>query len=253
MLGESLPLKELVHDPSITGIQLPLNLGTVGDIHADTIILSWTAMGLILLSCSAITSNLTIEGPGGKGQGILEGLYTFILDIAKGSIGDHRYKPYMPLLCGLFMFILASNLIGILPYQVLEHMSWWPHVDGKHFEVAAATTDFNVTAGLAGLAIVTYLVSGALAHGHHYVGLFLWKPIAPLEWLDLVVRPATLALRLLLVITADEMLRSAFLGMCPVILPSFVMAFEVFIAVVQAFVFTLLTSIYIGAAVADHH
>lgn len=71
MLGESLPLKELVHDPSITGIQLPLNLGTVGDIHADTIILSWTAMGLILLSCSAITSNLTVEGPGGKGQGIL--------------------------------------------------------------------------------------------------------------------------------------------------------------------------------------
>jgi F-type H+-transporting ATPase subunit a len=253
MLGESLPLKELVHDPAITGIQLPLGLGTVGDIHADTIILSWVAMAAILLGCAAISSNLKVDRPGGAGQAVLESLYTFILDIARGSIGEHRYRPYMPLLCGLFMFILASNLIGILPYQVLEHMPWWPHVHGKHFEVAAATTDFNVTAGLAALAIITYLGSGVMVHGHHYVGLFLWKPIAPLEWLDLVVRPATLALRLLLVITADEMLRSAFLGMCPVILPSLVMAFEVFIALVQAFVFTLLTSIYIGAAVAEHH
>lgn len=117
----------------------------------------------------------------------------------------------------------------------------------------SAITDFNVTAGLAALAIVTYLASGVKVHGHHYVGLFFWKPIAPLEWLDLVVRPATLALRLLLVITADEMLRSAFLEMCPVLLPSAVMAFEVFIALVQAFVFTLLTSIYVGAAVAEHH
>lgn len=253
MLGKNLPLSELMHDPSLTQMQLPLGLGTVGDIHADTVILSWTAMIAILASCAMVTSNLVVEGPGGRGQAILEGLYTFIADIAKGAIGDHRFKTYMPLLCGLFMFILASNLIGIFPYQVFEHMQGWPHVHGEHFEVAAATTDFNVTAGLAAIAILTYLGSGVMVHGFEYIKLFCLKPIAPLEWLDLVVRPATLALRLLLVITADEMLRTAFLRICPAILPSAVMAFEVFIALVQAFVFTLLTSIYIGAATAEHH
>ena len=253
MLGKSLPLSELIHDPSLTQMQLPLGLGTVGDIHADTIIMSWTAMIAILASCAMISSNLVVEGPGGRGQAILEGLYTFIADIARGAIGDHRFKTYMPLLCGLFMFILASNLIGIFPYQVFEHMQGWPHVHGEHFEVAAATTDFNVTAGLAAIAILTYLGSGVMVHGFEYIKLFCLKPIAPLEWLDLAVRPATLALRLLLVITADEMLRTAFLKICPAILPSAVMAFEVFIALVQAFVFTLLTSIYIGAATAEHH
>lgn len=253
MLGKNLPLSELMHDPSLTQMQLPLGLGTVGDIHADTVILSWTAMIAILASCAMVTSNLVVEGPGGRGQAILEGLYTFIADIARGAIGDHRFKTYMPLLCGLFMFILASNLIGIFPYQVFEHMQGWPHIHGEHFEVAAATTDFNVTAGLAAIAILTYLGSGVMVHGFEYIKLFCLKPIAPLEWLDLVVRPATLALRLLLVITADEMLRTAFLRICPAILPSAVMAFEVFIALVQAFVFTLLTSIYIGAATAEHH
>jgi F-type H+-transporting ATPase subunit a len=83
--------------------------------------------------------------------------------------------------------------------------------------------------------------------------MFTIKPIMLLEWLDLVVRPSTLALRLLLVITADEMLRTAFLKICPALVPTAVMGFEVFIALVQAFVFTLLTSIYVGAAVAEHH
>lgn len=253
MLGKNLPLSNLVNDPSLNNIQLPLGLGTVGDIHADTLIMSWTAMIVILVSCSMVTSNLVVEGPGSKGQAVLEGFYTFIADIAKGAIGEHRYRTYLPLLCGLFIFILVSNLLGIFPYQVFEHMQGWPHVHGEHFEVAASTTDFNVTAGLAAIAIITYLGSGVMVHGFEYIKLFCLKPIAPLEWLDLVVRPATLALRLLLVITADEMLRTAFLKICPAILPSAVMGFEVFIALVQAFVFTLLTSIYIGAAVSEHH
>lgn len=253
MLGKNLPLSTLVHDQSLTSIQFPLGLGTVGDIHADTIILTWVAMIVILVGCASISGSLVAEGPGGKGQAVLEGIYTFVSDIAKGSIGDHRYKPYLPLLCGLFLFILVSNLIGIFPYPVFEHMEGWPHIGHEHFEVAAATTDFNLTAGLAAISILTYLGSGVMVHGFEYVKLFCLKPIAPLEWLDLVIRPSTLALRLLLVITADEMLRTAFLKICPMLVPTAIMGFETFIALVQAFVFTLLTSIYIGAAVAEHH
>jgi F-type H+-transporting ATPase subunit a len=259
MLGKNLPLAELVHDPSITNIGLGPNIalyhgGTVGDIHADTLILSWMAMGLILLYFGTVSSSLVVEGAGGPNQAVAESIYTFIADLAKGAIGEHRYRNYVPLLCGMFLFILVSNLIGIFPWAVIEHgIAGWPHVAGEHYEVAAATTDLNVTAALATIAIITYLGSGLMVHKGTYLAMFTIKPIAPLEWLDLAVRPATLALRLLLVITADEMLRTAFLKICPVLVPTAVMGFEVFIALVQAFVFTLLTSIYVGAAVAEHH
>ena len=257
MLGKNLPLSNLVNDPAITSIQLPhigpLNLGTVGDIHADTVILAWSAMALILLYFGSVSSSLVVDGPGSANQGVAEGIYSFIANLAKGSIGEHRYKAYVPLLAGMFLFILVSNLLGIMPWQVIEHMPGWPHVGEEHFEVAAATTDFNTTAGLAAIAILTYLGSGVMVHGAEYIKMFTIKPIMLLEWLDLVVRPSTLALRLLLVITADEMLRTAFLKICPAIVPTAVMGFEVFIALVQAFVFTLLTSIYVGAAVAEHH
>ena len=257
MLGKNLPLSTLVNDPAVTGIHLPvlgpINFGTVGDIHADTVILSWLAMGLILLYFGTVSSSLVVEGAGGPNQAVAEGIYTFIADLAKGSIGEHRYRTYVPLLCGIFLFILVSNLIGIFPWQVIEHMNGWPHVGGEHFEVAAATTDLNTTAALAAIAIITYLGSGLMVHKLNYLAMFTIKPIMLLEWLDLVVRPATLALRLLLVITADEMLRTAFLKICPALVPTAVMGFEVFIALVQAFVFTLLTSIYVGAAVAEHH
>jgi F-type H+-transporting ATPase subunit a len=256
MLGRNLPLSNLVADPSLTSIPIqlgPLNLGTVGDIHADTVLLAWTAMAGILLYFGTVSSTLAADGPGGPNQAVAEGIYTFIADLARGAIGEHRYRTYMPLLCGMFIFILVSNLMGIMPWQVLEHMHGWPQVHGEHFEVAAATTDFNTTAGLTLIAILTYLGSGFLVHKAEYLKMFTIKPIMLLEWLDLVVRPSTLALRLLLVITADEMLRSAFLKICPMLVPTAVMGFEVFIALVQAFVFTLLTSIYIGAAVSEHH
>jgi F-type H+-transporting ATPase subunit a len=77
--------------------------------------------------------------------------------------------------------------------------------------------------------------------------------MAPIEVMDMVVRPSTLALRLMVVITADELMRGAFLLMCPILVPTAIMGFELFIGVIQAFVFALLTSIYIGLTVAEHH
>ena len=77
--------------------------------------------------------------------------------------------------------------------------------------------------------------------------------MAPIEIMDMIVRPSTLAIRLMVVITADELMRGAFLMVCPMFLPSGIMGFEVFIALIQAFVFALLSSIYIGLTVAEHH
>ena len=90
--------------------------------------------------------------------------------------------------------------------------------------------------------------SGFWIHGIRYLKLYL----NPIEWLDLIIRPSTLALRLMLVITADELMRGAAINLAPVLIPTGVMSFELFIGLIQAFVFALLTSIYIGLTVSHH-
>ena len=251
MLGKNLPLSYFVHDSTICdapflGISA---LGKTGDLHVDTIALTLVSMGLILGTAAILTPRLTAENAGGTGQSLLEMYYNFTLDLTKGQMGD-AYKKFFPLISAIFIFVLINNFMGVGPWKAFEAFSWWPVGGHNHepFELAAATTDFNVTAGLAIVALVTYLGSGFWAHGLKYFKAY----INPIEWLDLVVRPATLALRLMLVISADEILRSVALTLVPWILPTGVMAFELFIGVIQAFVFALLTSIYIGLTVSHH-
>ncbi|MBX9571650.1 MAG: F0F1 ATP synthase subunit A [Candidatus Obscuribacterales bacterium] len=249
MLGKNLPLSYFVHDPAVTNsyfLGIP-QLGTVGDIHIDTLILSWSCMGLILAGAAVIVPTMTSKGPGHAGQAVIEGIYTFILDLCKGQMG-HHYKPFFPLIAAVFLFVLFGNFIGIGPWLYFEKQAGWPHVNGEHFEVCSPTTDFNVTFGLALIALLVYLGSGFWAHGPKYLKLYL----NPIEWLDMIIRPATLALRLMMVITADELMRGAAILMVPVLLPTGVMAFEMFIGILQAFVFALLTSIYIGLTVSHH-
>lgn len=247
MLGKNLELSQFVKDPAINNINI---LGPLGSIHVDTLLLSWVCMGGMLLAAALVTRGLVVEGAGGKGQAMLEMVYKFCDDLAHGQIG-HEYKKFFPLIAAIFIFVLLGNFIGVGPWRAFEHMPGWFHLkDGEPFEIASPTTDFNVTCGLAMVALIVYLGSGFWKHGFKYGKLLLTNPI---EWLDLVVRPSTLALRLMVVITADELMRGAFLLMMPVLLPTGIMAFELFIGVIQAFVFALLTAIYIGLTVSEHH
>jgi len=250
MLGKNLRLYQFVSDPAVNGINL---LGPLGDVHVDTLLLTWVCMGGLLAASALVTRKLVVEGAGGKGQAILESVYSFVHDVAKGNIG-HDYRKFFPLIAAIFTFVLIGNFIGVGPWRVFEHMPGWPRLpDGGEFELASPTTDFNVTAGLALIALCTYLGAGFWKHGGKYLKVLFFSPFSPIEWLDFVVRPSTLALRLLAVISADELMRLAFLVLFPPLLPAGIMAFELFIGVIQAFVFALLTSIYIGLTVAEHH
>ncbi|MBX9724166.1 MAG: F0F1 ATP synthase subunit A [Candidatus Obscuribacterales bacterium] len=249
MLGKNLPLSTFVQDQALNNsyfLGIP-QLGKVGDIHIDTLVLSWACMGFILLTAAVITPTLTSTGAGNKGQAVLEGIYTFVEDLCKGQMG-HHYKHFFPLIAAIFTFVLCANFIGIGPWLFFEKQPGWPMVNGEHFEVCSPTTDFNVTFGLACISLLVYLGAGFWAHGLSYLKLYL----NPIEWMDMIIRPATLALRLMMVITADELMRAAAIMMVPVLLPTGVMAFEMFIGIIQAFVFALLTSIYIGLTVSHH-
>jgi F-type H+-transporting ATPase subunit a len=264
MLGNNLTLRTIIQDRSITespflGIQ-PFNIpgvgqvsfGTYGDIHVDTLCLTVFSMALILSAALVVRPSLTSTKAGGTGQALFEMYYEFIGDLTKSQMG-HVYKSFLPLIGGMFIFILIGNFVGIAPWQVLEAVPNWPKMaDGELFEVAAPTTDFNVTMAMAAISLLTYLGSGFWAHGLHYLKVW-FSPMVIIEIMDLIIRPATLALRLMIVITADELLRASAILMVPMLVPTGVMAFELFIALIQAFVFTLLTTIYIGLTVSHDH
>ncbi len=252
MLDKHLIASQFEPLKGISEIQLPI-LGSLGLVHVDTLTSTWLCMGIILAGALAIKPALVVEGPGGPGQAIAEGIYKFLADLCRNQIGEH-YKPFLPLITAIFIFVLIGNLFGIGPWPAFSHLGLFPSLpNGHEFEVASPTTDINVTLGLALISLVVYVGAGVKRHGLHYV-LMYFKPLGVIEWMDLIIRPATLALRLLLVITADELTRMVALLLLPwIVAPVPVMAFEVFIAVLQAFVFALLTSIYIGLAVAEHH
>ncbi len=245
MLGKNLPLSTLVPGTETTPF---------GSVHVDTLILSGICMLGILGYTGAVSKNLVVEGPGGKNQALLESVYNFLDDLAKGQIGQQHYKTFFPLIAAIFIFVLIANFIGVGPWKVFEHIPGWPNIEGgEAFEIASPTTDFNVTVALASVALITYVGSGFWKHGAHYAKVLFFSPMAPIEWLDLIVRPSTLALRLMVVITADELMRGSIIFICPFLLPAGIMGFELFIGVIQAFVFALLTAIYIGLTVQEHH
>ncbi len=246
MLGKNLLLSQFITDPSFKSSPL-------ANLHVDTIALTAICMSSVLIIGRLSLSQMSVEGSNGKLGQLGETLYNFIDDLVHGQIG-HEYKKFFALIAGMFFFIMAGNLIGIGPWKAFEHMSFWPKLtDGETFDLASPTTDFNVTLGLATISFFTYILSGFYKHGPKYFKTLFGTAMAPIEIMDMIVRPSTLAIRLMVVITADELMRGAFLMVCPMFLPSGIMGFEVFIALIQAFVFALLSSIYIGLTVAEHH
>ena len=147
----------------------------------------------------------------------------------------------------LFLFIVTANLMGQLPLKIFEL---------KQGEIASPTNDINLTAGLAVIVLVYYVVAGVIKKKHKFllheisfVGIISML----VEILELVTRPLTLALRLFGNILAGEILITALLGLIAWGLPLPIMFFEILVACVQALVFTMLTTVYIATAVNENH
>jgi F-type H+-transporting ATPase subunit a len=200
-----------------------------------------------------------------KSQFVGEYAYNFVRNgIARDTIG-HDWRKYLPLLVALFSFVLINNLFGIFPLTLMPttaHVSW--------------------AYGLAGLVWVIYNVVGIVKHGplgylKHTVlpsGVpwFMWPLVIPLEFLsNIIVRPATLALRLFANMFAGHLLVLVFVlggeylllesepiinkvaGGASLIFSMAIFGLEIFVQSLQAFIFTVLTAVYISSAAAEEH
>lgn len=218
-------------------------------VHLDTLVYSWSIMGAILIVSFLLTRNLRIDGYSIR-QTALELIWGLINGLTSSQIPSNKGKNFIPLIGGIFIFTIFAYWLGLMPWKIGEAFTWWPKLDdGEHWEGSSPAGDINVTGGMALISLVTYILSGIKSGGLSYI-LNYFKPLGFVEWLDLLIRPLTLSLRLFANTIAGEILVMSILGLVALVLPMFALAFELFVGLIQALVFSLLTTVYIGTAMA---
>jgi len=189
-------------------------------------------------------------------QSFLEPVILFIRDdIAISNIGKYKYEKYMPYLLTVFFFILINNIMGLVPF---------PPPFGA-----------NVTGNIAitlVLAVFTFLITQFSGNKQYWKHIFampgmptwLLPIMIPVEIIGMFTKPFALTIRLFANITAGHIIilslislififKSLIMAPVSILLVLFMNCLEVFVAFLQAYVFTLLSALFIGMAVEEHH
>ncbi|HLL95801.1 MAG TPA: F0F1 ATP synthase subunit A [Spirosoma sp.] len=225
--------------------------------NVASLLLSAVIMLLLFSAVSKGYAKNKGKAPSGI-QSLLEPIILFVRDeVAKPSIGP-RYKKFLPYLLTLFFFILINNLLGLLP--------------------GSANLTGNIAVTLV-LAVITFLIVTFSGNKHYWMHIFkpsgvpvaLLPIMVPVEIVGVFMKPLSLMIRLFANITAGHIIILSLLGLIfmannmggmttslaisPVVLAFtlFLNLIEILVAFLQAFIFTLLTAMYIGSAVEDHH
>jgi len=201
----------------------------------------------------------------GRWQAAVETMTDFVANMIESNIGE-KGKRFTPYVFSLFMFILAANLIGLFPLAIIP---------GVH--AFTVTSHITVTGVLAIMSFSIVLIVGFAKHGLHFFKLFiphgtpalLVPLIFLIELVSFLVRPFSLGLRLFVAMTAGHILLDVFASFViqginsgtaigPVVsILSFIMIIgvsllEILVAAIQAYVFALLTSLYLNDAINLH-
>lgn len=220
--------------------------------HGLIVLLVITIFGLIYRSSIRSIDEESIPDHKVSVKNIFQTSTEGILNLMKGVI-PHHTEEYLPLLGSVFIYIFISNLMGVFP-------GFLPPTENVNTNAAAALTVF-----------VYYHYIGIKRQGfkkymsHFFgpdlgkgLGMFLMRFcfLAPLmfviEIISHCVRPISLSLRLFGNINGDHLVLSIFSEMTPWVIPVVFLCFGIFVAFIQAFVFTLLSTIYVGLAVETH-
>ncbi len=215
------------------------SLGVTSEVTTE-----WAVLLLVTLLSILVTRNLRLIP--GKVQAAGESLVEFLIDaVIAPSIGSREKAiRFLPFLGTLFLFILFSNWMGLLPGAVL-------HIPG----FKPPTSTLAVTAGLAIMVFAVTHYHGIKAKGIHYFSHFV-QPFAwmlPLNIIEELIKPVSLSLRLFGNIFGGETIVWVLLSLVPWFVPLPIMGLELFFGFLQAFIFTTLAAVYIGTATAESH
>jgi len=228
----------------------------LGELHADTILTTWVAMAIAIVFFWWLGSSYKTNRVR-KTQATFEGIIQFLSDLAVGTIGP-RGEMYVPVFVGIFLFIWILNEFGVLFLKAL----------GLPFG-GSPTADLNTTAAFAlcvffGIQFLAIRKSGIKAYAH------LFKPywfLFPINFIEELARPVVLAMRLAFNILAGELLLFVVatiivsnvvvgplnISVISAVAPVGIEFFNFLIGTIQAFVFTLLSIVYLSLATSEEH
>lgn len=228
----------------------PLDLSITKNVF--TILLSFVVLLWVFLSVAKGYKKRQGKAPKGL-QSFIEPLILFVRDeIARPNLG-HKYEKFMPYLLTVFFFIWFNNMLGLVPF-----------FPGS----ANVTGNIAVTMVLAIITLLIILFNGNKNYwGHIFNPPVPWwlKPLlVPVEIFGIFTKPAALAIRLFANITAGHILVLSLLCLvfifnslaivpASVIFVMFITLIEFLVAFIQAFIFTMLSALFIGMAIEDHH
>jgi F-type H+-transporting ATPase subunit a len=202
---------------------------------------------LVFIAFGAFRYAAAVGGAGDAGlvpppkfglRNLFEVLADTVLGLMAGVMGEKAAKRYLPLVGTLFIFILFSNLLGLIP-------GFLPPTETLKTNLALSLSVF-----------VLSHIFGVREHGlkyfKHFLGPIWWliPLMLPIELISHIARPVSLSMRLMGNIVGDHKLVGVFFGILPFLLPVPFMVMGVLVCVVQAVVFSLLTTVYISQAVA---
>ena len=227
---------------------VPLHIGNLDISYTNASLLMTIAVVLITALMILPTRRASLVP--GRWQSVAEMGYEFVADMVETNAG-HGAEAYFPFVFSLFMFVLLSNFLGLIPYSY------------------TVTSQIIVTFALAAVVFVGVTIVGIAKHGTHFLRLFVPEGVpvlllvllVPIELLSYFIRPFTLSIRLFANMLAGHTMLAifggfaasvGFLAIFPVALDVAIMALEVLVAALQAYVFAILTCLYLRDALHLH-
>lgn len=193
----------------------------------ESVVVTWIIMAVLVLLSVIFVRNLSVENPSKK-QIVLELIVTKLDDLFTGVLGQ-KGKPYVPYLITVILYIGVANIIGVFGFK-------------------PPTKDLNVTAALAIMSIVLVQVSSIRKKGPKGWLKGFAEPVAmvaPINVMELVIKPLSLCMRLFGNVLGAFVIMKLIEAVVPVLVPiPLSLYFDFFDGILQAFVFTFLTALY---------
>lgn len=220
-------------------------IDSVGHHHIHVATAATTTLVIIffsVLSRAGLGSGDKAVRPAGKFsiRGISEALVELIVSLTDMVLGE-KHRKFVPLFGAIFVYILLNNLMGLVP------------------GMTPATDNYNTTLSVGIFSFLMYNYLGLKEHGlaylKHFLGPVMWLAwlMLPIELISHVVRPLSLGLRLMGNMQGDHTVLGIFLELVPWGIPVIFYGIGTFVCMIQAFVFTLLSMVYVSMAIAHDH
>lgn len=227
-----------MHSPIIFPVNLLVNMGI-------PVFVAFSLVATLIIVVLAVLAKRSLNMVPSGVQNLVEVIMEFFLDIAETTIGD-RGRHFFPFLATIGIYILVCNLLGLLP-------------GGD-----APTSNLNTNVALAIPVFLATHIYGIRAHKFayikHFVGPIRSLPAIPLMILMFIIelighlaRPLTLSVRLFGNMVAKHKIILIFLLLAPWVVPTAILCLGVLVSVIQAYVFVLLTSLYLAGAIEEAH